>query len=194
MKVSFTSIDQSSSLYQCESSQSNAAQSVKNYNFRKATVLDIPYIFGLIQEGSLIGSFTNSLMTSKGYRFTLKSLFLDVIPLLRIFVTHTEKTKLNVFSLNNKEIGFIRISQPTNNENVQVIELCAIDPVHRNQNYGATMLQMYLDSLPNGTEVIAHCTKYSRAMQHLLIRKKFLRDKHCFPLKTFRLVKGDNTW
>lgn len=186
-------ITQNASLRQQPYSGSSASHSLNNYRFHKASVLDIPYIFGLLQEGSLIGSFSNSLMTSAGYRWTLKTLFIAVVPLLQRFSRNTEKINTFIFCLNNDDIGFIAITLPTNNENVQIIELCAIDPAFRNQDHGARMLHKYLESLPNGTEVITHCTKYSRAMQHILIKKKFRRDKRSFPLETFRLVKGENT-
>jgi len=192
MSINFTRSAQNAYLHQKRNSNSTDSHCFDEFQFRKAGVLDIPYIFGLIQEGSLIGSFPNSLMTAKGYAFLFKDLFEDVVPLLRIFHNKTQQAKLYVFCLNNEEIGFIKIGLPTNNENFQEIELCAIDPKHRNQHYGAKMLHMFLEELPNGTKVVAHCSKYSRAMQHILIREKFCRDKRSFPLECFRLIKGAN--
>jgi hypothetical protein len=160
---------------------------IKKYSFRKATLLDIPYIFNLIQDGSFSGSFTQFLMTSKGYYYILRELFPDVLKLSQIF--KTEKTSLFIFTLNNDEIGFLKIKTELGMGNVQIIELCSINPELRNQRHGSQMIHMYIESLPEGTEIIAYCTKYSRAMQHVLVKQKFKRDRKSFPLECYRYTK-----
>jgi len=162
-------------------------ENLQKYKFRKATLLDIPYIFNLIQDGSYRGAFTQFLMTSKGYFFILRGLIPDVLKVFPAF--SKEKSKLFVFTMNNDEIGFLKIKTERGTETVQIIELCAINPELRNQRHGSQLIRMYIESLPEGTEVIAYCTKYSRAMQHVLVKQKFKRDRKSFPLECYRYTK-----
>ena len=159
----------------------------QDYKFRKAGLLDIPFIFELIQEGSLNGVFNESLMTSKGYIFTLFELYLDVLRPLRIMV-RKEDIKLLIFTLNDQSIGFIKIHFQFTGE--QEISLCSITPPHRNHKHGSQMISMYLETLPTGTVVIAYCTKYSRAMQQILKKLKFQRGKNSSLNECYRFTKN----
>lgn len=159
------------------------------YQFRKASVLDVPFIFSLLQEGSFSGSFANFLMSRNGYFYTLKSLLPEVLSPLRWF-KKTQESNLFIFTLNNEDIGFIKTSTPPNAGQARAIDLCAIVPEFRNQKHGTQMIRMYIDTLPSGTEVIAYCTKYSRAMQHILIKQKFRRNRKSFPLECYQLIKS----
>ena len=162
----------------------------QDYKFRKAGLLDIPFIFELIQEGSLNGFFNDYLMTSKGYIFTLVELYLDVLRPLRALL-RKEDIKLLIFTLNDQDLGFIKIQFHFTGE--QEICLCAITPPLRNHNHGSQMIRMYLDTLPTGTVVIAYCTKYARAMQYVLKKLKFQRDKKSFPQECYRYTKNSET-
>lgn len=162
----------------------------QDYKFRKAGLLDIPFIFELIQEGSLSGFFNEYLMTSKGYIFTLVELFQDVLyPLRRML--RKEDIKILIFTLNDQDIGFIKIQFHLSGE--QEICLCAMTPSHRNHKHGSQMIRMYLETLPTGAVVIAYCTKYARAMQHVLRNLGFQRDKNSFPSECYRFTKNSES-
>lgn len=163
-----------------------------DYKFRKASLLDIPFIFGLIQEDSLNGFLDESLITSKGYIFILVEMFLHVLQPLRI-MPRGGSSKLLIFTLNNEDIGFIKIKSQFTSEHIQVIGLCSIDPDHRNHKHGSQMIRMYIETLPIGTEVIAYCSKYARAMQPVLKTLKFRRDKNSFPNECYRYTKNPDT-
>ena len=163
-----------------------------DYKFRKASLLDIPFIFGLLQEGSLNGFFDESLMTSKGYIFILMEAFLDVLRPLRIMLWR-EDIKLLVFTLNNENIGFIRIKSQFSGEPILEINLCSIAPEHRHHKHGTHMIRMYLETLPIGTQVIVFCSKYARAMQHSLKKLRFRRAKNSFPNECYRFTKNSDT-
>lgn len=188
-KLSLASNDFSGNARRAYLRSRNRAEAAHHYQFRKAGVLDIPYIFTLLQEGSFIGSFSNFLMTSKGYFLVLKMLFSEMLP-LRLFKSKQEEGQFYIFSLDRQDIGFIKIKTLLFAGGLQVIDLCAIDPALRNQKHGSQMIRMYLESLPAGTDVIAYCTKYSRAMQHILARQKFRRDKRSFRLECYHFKKS----
>ena len=160
------------------------------YKFRKAGVLDTPFIFELIQEGSLNGFFNEYLMTSKGYIFTLLELFLDMLRPLRRML-RKEDIQILIFTLNDQDIGFIKIQFHLTGE--QGICLCAITPPHRNHKHGSQMIRMYLETLPVDTVVIAYCSKYARTMQCVLRKQKFQRDKNSFPAECYRYTKNSET-
>lgn len=148
----------------------------KNYEFRKAGLLDIPFIFNLIQDGCEMGSFTEKFITSKGWGRILKILFLDVLAPHRNIEHEGYDTKLLVFTLNDEEVGFMKIDRFTDRD-IYEIELCAVAQEYRNQKIGLQMIRMFIEDLPSGATIVAYCTKYSRAMQHILKMLKFQRDK-----------------
>lgn len=166
----------------------------KDYKFRKAGLLDIPFIFDLIQNGSQIGSFTEEYLTSKGWVHSLRMLILDVLAPHRNIEHGRYDIKLLLFIINNKEVGFMRIDRFTD-QDIYGIDLCAIAPENRNQKLGSQMIRMFIEDLPSGAEVVVYCTKFSRAMQHILKMLKFQRDKKTTVLHTerFHFTKPSNT-
>lgn len=167
----------------------------KDYNLRKASLLDIPFIFHLIQDGSLSGSFSDSNLTSKGYITVFRLLFLDILHSHRFIKHKTDDIRLLILTLNNENIGFIKITSPFTNLNVQIIDLCAIKPEHRNQKHGTQLIRMVIEDFPAETEIFALCTKYSRAMQRVFKNLKFRRDKKTnnFRLESYRFTKNAKT-
>lgn len=165
----------------------------KNYNLRKAGLLDISFIFYLIMDGSFEGAFTDLFLTSNGYFLALIYLLLAVLRPLRFLKYNKEVGELFIFTLNDEDIGFLKIKKISQVGHAQVIELCAIAPEQRNQKHGTKMIRTYLDSLTIGTEVMAYCTKYSRAMQHIFVKQQFIRDKNSYPLECYRFRKKTDT-
>jgi hypothetical protein len=96
-----------------------------------------------------------------------------------------DNSELLIFMHLQKDIGFLKISskqapataQDTKFTSHYLIDLCAISMEHRNQKHGSNMIAMFLETLPDNTEVLVYCTKYAQAMQHILRRLKFKIDK-----------------
>lgn len=149
----------------------------KDYKFRKASLLDIPFVFEHVQDGSQRGSFTLKFMTSKGWVKLLNMLILDVLAPHRFFAKGGYDIKLLIFTLNKEDVGFMRIKYALTDKEVYEIDLCAIDQERRNQKIGSQMIRRFVEDLPSGAEISAYCTIYSRAMQHILKKMKFKRDK-----------------
>lgn len=149
----------------------------KDYKFRKASLLDIPFIFDLIQDGSQMGSFAEKYLTSKGWVNVLRMLILDVLTPHRYIEHEGYDVKLLIFTLNNEDVGFMKIKPRFTDRDIYEIDICAIAPEYRNQKLGSQMIRMFIEDLPSGAEVVVYCTKFSRAMQHILKMLKFQRDK-----------------
>lgn len=163
----------------------------RDFVLRKAGFLDIPFVFFLIQEGSLSGSFTEFYLTSKGYLSVLKSIFVDLL-YSRYLVSQGGNVKLLIFTVNNEDVGFIKLSVLRANNSIQIIDLCAIKPEYRNKKYGTQMIRMVVDKAPQDGVIFALCTKYSRAMQRVLKNLKFHRDKKTnkLCLESYRFTKS----
>lgn len=158
---------------------------MESYQFRPAGFLEIPFIFNIIQEGCLTGSFSENLMTSAGYFTVLRTLFTEIA--LGWFATQ-RTSGLAIFTIGQAELGFMLVkASQAEGQPVQVIELCGIADQHRNQHHGSKMIQMYLATLQHNTCVVVYCTKFSTAMRHVLLRLKFKRDRKNVP------VMKDNT-
>lgn len=147
------------------------------YALRKAGVLDIPFLFELIQRCALDGSFSAHLMSAKGYALVLRMLLLNTLRLANLAHSDVGKEQILVFIRNDQEVGFLHYAKTQ--KTACTILLCAIAPAQRNQKLGTQMLRMFIASLPPHTQLTVHCNKYSRAMQHILTRLKFTRDKNC---------------
>lgn len=167
----------------------------KDYKFRKASLLDIPFIFDLIQDGSQMGSFAERNLTSKGWVYVLRMLILDVLAPQRYIEHEGYDTKLLIFTLNNEDAGFMKIKPRFTDRNIYEIDICAIAPEYRNQKIGSHMIRMFIEDLASGAEVVVYCTKFSRAMQHILKMLKFQRDKKTTMLhaECFHFTKPSNT-
>ena len=145
----------------------------KDFQFRKAGVLDLPFIFNLIIDGSIDGSFTECLLTSSGTIFLFMYLLLRLLPLPFVIRKYN---KIKIFKNEQNDLGFLDSSEEKK-LNSQKIELCAIKHVFRNNGVGTLMIQLYLESLPKNIEVQAYCTKYAKTMQHILKKLGFRRSK-----------------
>jgi N-acetylglutamate synthase-like GNAT family acetyltransferase len=167
----------------------------KDYKFRKASLLDIPFIFDLIQDGSQVGSFAEKYLTAKGAVQVLSMLILDVLAPHRFIEREGYDIKLLIFALNDEDVGFMKIKPGFADRSIYKIDICAIAPEYRSQKIGSHMIRMFIEDLPSGAEVVMYCTKFSRAMQHILKMLNFQRDKKTTVLhaECFHFTKPSNT-
>jgi len=56
------------------------------------------------------------------------------------------------------------------------LELLAICPESRNSGIGTAVLNQVASEVPAGWVLYVHCTKYARAMQHILKRRHLKRN------------------
>jgi ribosomal protein S18 acetylase RimI-like enzyme len=72
-------------------------------------------------------------------------------------------------------VGFLSVRKNSRHDNKH-LDLLAICPAYRNQGIGSNVLEHVMSGLPNSGQLIVHCTKYARSMQHILKRHKFKRN------------------
>lgn len=166
--------------------QFTAIRSIKNteatltqdYNFNRASILDTPLIFELMMNGSENGAFTDRYMVGTGG----VKLILFIMQGILGFEKFPNKEKINsrwiIISNSKNPIGFMNYrtinSSDENSENL--IAIYAISPSYRNLGHGKAALKLFIQNQPDNTSIIVHCTKYARAMQHILKKLRFQRN------------------
>ncbi|MFC5475261.1 hypothetical protein [Paraherbaspirillum soli] len=165
----------------------------RDYAFRRANLLDLPFVFNLVYEGSREGSFSDRMLSATGYVYILRLLLSDVLSLPHFIKPKTSDSQLFIFELNQEAIGFIQIISDQSKAGLpqKTISMCSIAHAYRDQQHGTQMIRMFMETVPDGTEVIGYCTKYARRMQSVFKKLKFKKDKATFyRLACYRFAKG----
>lgn len=167
-----------------------AAAHFESGDFVYAGLLDIPFIFDLVLEGSVSGSFSDSYLMRQGY---LHILFLLLTSLHSLsWICRGKKRELLIFRKSTIPVGFIQIESMTmkNGNACRYIMTCAIAPLYRGSRYGRDMVELLIARSPMGTEICAFCTKYARAMQHILKNLHFVRRTAGHGLESYSFLKS----
>lgn len=162
-----------------------------NLEFRRAGLLDVPFIFDLMMEGSVAGSFSDRFLAVKTGARKLLWMLLRNIALKSWRTPSTPLAGWFVVRSGQQSVGFIQIFSASEANVGSAIELalCAISPALRDQGYGTAVLRVIIASYPTGTTLTVHCTKYARAMQHILKRLGFIRNPRAgFGVEQYRYV------
>ena len=144
-----------------------------NFQFRKANLLDLPFIFNLLLDGSIEGCFTERFLTGAGAFDIFTFLFLHLLPVINR-LGKFKRYKTLIFTRKQTDLGFLIINTLGSS---QVIEFCAIEHAHKGQKNGTLMIKLFVEFSPKNTEIVAYCTKFSRPMQHILKKLGFSRAK-----------------
>jgi len=88
-------------------------------------------------------------------------------------------TSVAVITKNGQAVGFYQLDLEVKvpGRRILTIVLFAVDAQYRNQGLAREVLLGVVKSQPRGTEIVAYCSKYARAMQHVLHRLRFSRSK-----------------
>lgn len=145
-------------------------------SYKKASILDVPLIFQLIQEGAECGSFADAFVERTGsikiLAFILRSIALQYFQSPRLNVRY----EWLVIASADKEVGFMKLTKGIGDCKTRNLELLAICPANRNSGIGTAVLEQVASEVPNGGQLHVHCTKYARAMQHILKRHLLKRN------------------
>jgi len=163
---------------------------------RKAGWTDVPFLYELMLDGSLQGSFADRFLTARSHVALLRYLLRGVKssrPLngLDGLVEHARVTTL-IFDTADRPLGFVRCGTWRSADGCFHAEIlnCAVAASCRGAGIGGQMIRRYLERLPDDTEVTAHCTKYARAMQATLKRLHFKRQRAAGRLECYRMTAG----
>ncbi len=161
------------------------SNSLTDFSIHNASILDIPFIFDLIVQGSLEGSFTDSFLSSKGHIAILLSLLASVRFFSRLKIlwpTNRKRAKhihdeLLVFFYKDSPIGFLQIktSQEENGCIIKLIDKCAIKNEFRGQGHGKNMINLFIAMQSADANFFAYCNKYAKSMQHIFRQVYFRR-------------------
>ena len=157
----------------------SAAGLYTGIELKKAGLLDIPLIFRLMLEGSITGSFSDRYLQNAGHLSLLARILSALIHRPRWMRKHSSFAETLLLRQGELEIGFVQLAHntPAFDDQVTTIELFAIAKAHQNQGLGSRTVAALMTALPPNAVLVAYCTKYSRAMQHVLTKLHFKRDK-----------------
>lgn len=145
-------------------------------SLRKASVLDVPFIFKLMMEGSESGVFSDHFHVGAGGARLLWLVLSGVLNQKWSLTAKPGKFKWQVIvDSRQEEIGFLKVSNNDLSNGIQDLELLAVSPGYRNRGIGTEVLHRLVADQPDGVLLRVHCTKYARAMQHILKRNSFKR-------------------
>lgn len=161
------------------------------YILKEASFFDVPFIFNLMMDGSQLGAFSDTYLSGTGALQLFLTIFIGVL-LRRDWPPRSGlRAAWLVISRTDKEFGFMKIValEPEGGRANKYISLYAIDSALRGQGHGRAVLQRFVNTLEDGSNVVVNCTKYARRMQHILKAVGFTRNpKSGRPLEEYRLV------
>lgn len=98
---------------------------------------------------------------------------------LQRFQSHKANTQFEWLILSKadgEEVGFLKLTRGLGASKDSNLELIAISAEHRNQGIGNAVLDHLHAQVPMGGHLYVHCTKFARAMQHILKRRGLKRN------------------
>ncbi|WP_218509591.1 GNAT family N-acetyltransferase [Variovorax sp. dw_308] len=143
---------------------------------RAATLLDVPLLFELMMDGSENGAFTDRFLTGTGM-FRLMLLIVVGVFRSRWWLGSRGLTAWTMLDAQGETIGFMNTKSGVDGKGAATTVLVhlAFKPEYRNMGFGAAAVKAFLAAQPDGAIVTVYCTKYARAMQHLLKTLRFKR-------------------
>jgi hypothetical protein len=142
--------------------------------FRKAGLLDLPFIFELIHEGAKNGGFSDFLIFSRGQVFLLKKLLVELFPLPIFLRRKPNGRRYSIFMLDDEAIGFVALEDTEKGGHVdRHISECAISESYQGQKHCWNMIGLIVAGAPEVHSFSALCNKFAVAMEVVLRKHKF---------------------
>jgi GNAT superfamily N-acetyltransferase len=130
-----------------------------------------------MMEGSETGAFSGDFMVRAG---GFRLMWFILHGLLTQNWSLTRKPALFTWQLivdsQTEEIGFLKISDTHLSIGIRDLELLSVRSDYRNRGVGTAVIHRLVADLPKSAQLRVHCTKYARAMQHILKRNSFKRN------------------
>ena len=162
------------------------------YVWVEASLLDIPFIFDLMMNGSELGAFSDSFMKGTGGFHLFWSIGRSIFAQSRSPKPFAKSADWHLISLKTKQLGFMKVetSYAPDGHAIKYIALFALDPKYRKQGHGTSVLKSFVDLQPKGTTMFVCCTKYAKAMQQVCKKLRFIRNaKARYGFEEYRLIK-----
>lgn len=153
------------------------ATDTANISFRRASLLDVPLIFDLMSAGALTGVFSDAFVQRTGcvklLGMILQSMACQYLPFNKASDYYTWQI---ISSATGEDVGFAKVAKGVGPNGDTHLQLLAVCPQHRNHGIGTAVLERVQGEVPNGAQLVVHCNKYARAMQHILKRHRLKRN------------------
>jgi hypothetical protein len=164
----------------------NTLELGEGYALKPASVLDIPFIFDLMMNGSELYVFGNLYLSGTGAVRLLAAISLGVVIGL---ISRNSSERWLILSLKGADIGFVKVTEVVEARATTLISLFAIIPARRNLGHGSRVMRLFAGAQPAGATLLVFCNKQARVMQHTLKKLHFVRNRHSGPLEEYSLTK-----
>ena len=157
---------------------------------RKASILDIPYIYDLIWQGSKEGSFTDRYLNSDGYVILLIELLKILFRPLHLDEVETKLHVLKIVECKGKSIGLLHYTlyAEMQSGNYLHVEHFSVSPAHRNTGNGTWIVDWLIEeAVKSESTLTACCTKYALVMQRIFKKRNFIRTSIGYGLELYSL-------
>ncbi|WP_188701678.1 GNAT family N-acetyltransferase [Silvimonas iriomotensis] len=139
-----------------------------------ASVLDIPFIFGLLQEGSTTGVFSDRYLSSAGIWRSFRSIALACV---RNAVRRRRVEGLWLIRGEDADHGFAWVQRTPDEQEVYCIDMISLDQQARGKGLGTAAVMALQQKIGPQASLIALCTPYAKTMRALLRGSGFKRNK-----------------
>ena len=167
---------------------------VEDVGLRKASLLDVPYVFELLLEGAFFGAFSASFMLPNGTMRLLYYVFKLWFNQFSWGRRSYQPAALLMLNKQDKDIGFTYLQEVKVGEKKNtflVLSLMSISKEYRNQKIGTEVVNKIYNAIPPGDSMAVACTKYAVVMQKILRKLKFSASKNrLYGLREFTKTKS----
>lgn len=150
--------------------------------FEKAGFLDIPFIFQLLLEGGIAGSFSDRYLIGAGH-FKLFMRITDLVAPWPRWLTWKRTVPrapaLQIVRDGDDDVALVQIAFNTTafGDPHATLVMLAVAQKQKNKRYGTQIVQALVRDLPELGMMDVYCTKYARAMHRILYNLHFKRDR-----------------
>jgi ribosomal protein S18 acetylase RimI-like enzyme len=141
-----------------------------------------------MSEGAIAGSFSDAFIERTGSVKLLWTILRSVVA--QNFQNSSSGRRYEwqiIVRPTGHDVGFLKLSQGPGP--AQNLELVAVHAEYRNQGIGTAVVEHITSRLPEGAQLTVHCTKYARAMQHILKKYQIWRSPtRGIPIRSRRFV------
>jgi len=145
------------------------------FEFRKAGLLDLSFIYREIMDGCENGAYSDAFLSLRGSAHLFRMLLLNLLPVGKLF----GQRKLYEFLILRRgrdAIGYAGIytsTQDVEPTGCVIIGFFGIAREYRRKKYGTLMMRRLIDYLPADVRIAAYTTRYADNMHRVLAKTGF---------------------
>lgn len=147
------------------------------YEFRSASLLDVPLIFDLMMEGSERGVFATRFSSGSGAVYLLWYILKGISAVTFRLSGKKCPSAWKIICFEAIPIGFFATTARAHGDPGLHLLFFSIKPDSRHRGHGKAALKQLIELQARDSILTVSCTKYAVCMQHILKKQRFQRDR-----------------